>query len=132
MEQSTLKRISSHDLRNITMFDLLDHIDAMMQPYEAKQGETRDEKLDRWSRTLDEMPDVYAWFNHCFAVFDWLTDRCKELYGQSDSRYREARQRRDASERAASSAKLRYQGASREITLALGVADEAQMTRHRL
>lgn len=132
MERSTLKRISSHDLRNITMFDFLEHIDLMMAPYEAKDKESRDQKLDRWSRTLDEMPDVYAWFNHCFAVFDWLTDRCKELYGQSDSRYREARQRRDAAERAASSAKLRYQGASRQITLVLGVADEAQMSRHRV
>jgi hypothetical protein len=131
MEQSTPKRISTHELRNITMFDFLEHIESMMSPYEAKQGESKDQRMDRWSRTLDEMPDIYAWFNHCFAVFDWLTDRCKELYGQSDSRYREARQRRDAAEKAASSAKLRYQGASRQITIAIGVADEAQMSRHR-
>ena len=132
MNQPSLKRISSRDLQDITMFDLLGHIDQMLEPYASKQGETKDQQLDRWSRTLDEIPDVYAWFNHMFGIYDWLTDRCKELYGQSDSRYREARQRRDAAERAASSAKLRYQGASREITITIGVTDEAQMSRHRL
>lgn len=124
-------RLSLKDIQKLTMMDWLVHVDFVLSPYEAKEGEDEEARLARYDRILDEMPDIYAWFTQCRAVFDWLTDRNKELYGQSDMRYKEARQRRDSAKDAIESAKLRYQGASRSLTVILDKKDEQKFQTYR-
>lgn len=126
-----IKRLTVDQIRTLGMFDLLRHFDALMEPYQVRENETQDETRDRVSRTIDQGPDVYAWFGRIHAIFDWLTDRTKELEGAGSALYKEARQRRDAAEAARSDIKMRYQGASRLVTLWTGIEEEARMPKRR-
>lgn len=118
-------------LNSLDLFRLLDHFESLMAPYDRKADENKEEARERMSAIIAQLPDIYTWANTVWSYYDWLTDRFKELHGQSSLMYKEARQRRDATEKIASSIKLKYQGASREITIVLGDEEETRMPRSR-
>lgn len=123
--------IKYDQLNKLGLFELIDHFDKLLEPYKRNPGEDSSQAKERVSAIIAQLPDLYSWANTCWSYYDWLTDRQKELHGQSSLLYKEARQRRDAMEKIASSIKMKYQGASREITVALSEDEEGHMPRGR-
>jgi hypothetical protein len=125
------KRLTVNNARTLEYGDFIEALDATMEPYTPPDLETQKEKIDRLSRTIDEMPQVYRWFLQLHAYFDHWTDAQAHIEGGTRGiEYKMLRQRRDACEHAASAAKRIYEGASRLITV-IESFDETGMPRSR-
>jgi len=109
--------LTTTEARDLDHADLLARIDAMLAPYDPPQVETQGEKIARLSRTLDEMPAIYRWLLTLWSWCAHWTDAMAQQMGQRDARYQALRQRRDLLEKMAAAAKLRYEAASRIITV---------------
>lgn len=123
-------RLTLDEAKKLPMEDLIERVYGMIESYEAQPPETPDQLEQRISRTLDELPDVYGWINQLHAWFDHWADF---YYSQNKSglEYKSFREKRDMCEKAASSAKMRYEGASRRVTQLMRHEDEAKMPRGR-
>lgn len=128
-------RLTIDQARHLDFKDLLEAGYALLQPFEAPDMETPNDLDKRISKTLDELPDIYAWFNQLHAWFDHWADFYynKEASGAGPSslEYKTMRQKRDAMKQLASSAKLRYEGTSRRLTQIQSHEHEAGMPRTR-
>lgn len=111
--------------------DLLEQCDALVERFEKPaHPETKEEQLERLSTTLDEIPDIYRWFVTLESYFAHWADANADQYGPRSIEFKKMRQKRDAMENMAKAAKLRYEGASRLLTLEMGF-DESGMPRGR-
>ncbi len=124
-------KLTIAEARDLPFEDLIMRADEIIESYAPAQNESEPERIERLSRTVDEMPDIYRWFLTLHSFFDHWTDAYSDQFGNRDTRYKQMRERRDAMERAASAAKMRYQGSSRVITVILGHEDEGSMPRTR-
>lgn len=123
--------ISNQDVQHLEHEELLNRLEEMLAVYDSPSGpELHSDRHKRLSRTIDEIPEIYRWLIHLFSWADHWTDAMKEMNGQSDRRYKALRQRRDLLDKMASSAKMRYESASRQITL-ISAFDENGMPRSR-
>lgn len=117
--------------QELTFQDLVEECDALLEKYaKPDDPETKEEQLKRLERTLDEVPDLYRWFLTLESYFAHWADANMEQYGKTSMDFKKMRQKRDAMENAAKAAKLRYEGASRLLTLEMGF-DESGMPRGR-
>jgi hypothetical protein len=103
--------------KSMEFTDLVEEADRIVEHYAPPSIETEPERVQRLSKTLDELPDVYRWFLTLQSYFDHWTDAQGHITGLRSIEYKQLRQRRDAMERAANFAKRRYEGASRLLTL---------------
>lgn len=114
--------------------ELLETSAGLLEQYEAPGTtggiETQQEKVERLSRTIDEVPDLYTWFLTLESHFDHWTDAYKEQFGGQSAEYKGMRERRDAMEHMASAAKRRWEGASRIVTT-MSEFDPTGMPRSR-
>lgn len=123
--------LSVLEARDLPHGDLIERIDGILASYDVPMGvETQVERIERLSRTIDEMPELYRWFSQLWSWCDHWTDANMDMFGGKDHRYKKMRERRDLFEKIASSAKLRYEGASRAITL-MEAFDPSGMPRTR-
>lgn len=109
---------------SVTMYGLL-------VPYEAAEIETPAMLETRIGKTLDELPDIYAWMLQLHAYFDHWTEWHMNQYGQKSLEYKEYRIKRDLAENVARAAKLRYEGTSRRLTQIRDHEAETRMPRGR-
>lgn len=116
--------------RDLPFEDLIERADALIADYAPGETETQEEKIQRLSCTLDEMPEIYRWLLTLQSWFDHWTDAYADQFGQRSREYKQMRERRDAMERAAKAAKSRYEGASRVVTIVQGF-DPTGMPRGR-
>lgn len=113
-------RLTISNARSLDYEDLIAACDSLLDRYSPPQGvETEEEKSARLSRTIDEAPEIYRWFLSLFSHFSYWTDVEADINGGRSIDFKMMRNRRDAMENAAKAAKLRYEGASRVITLIL-------------
>jgi hypothetical protein len=131
MTQPARRRLTLHEARAMPFEELLVHTYEQLERYEAPEVETTDEREARIDRTLDECADLYGWFNQLWSYFDHWTDAQAQTFGLKTFEYKGMRQKRDMFEKAASSAKRRWEGASRMVTQASRHEDEASTPRHR-
>lgn len=124
-------RLTVDDARHMPYADLLEAGYSILAEFEAPELETPAELDRRISKTLDQLPDIYAWFRQCQSYFDHWTDFMMNQHGGKDLEYKSMRQRRDAMEQMASAAKLRYEGTSRRLTQIHGAQEESRMPRGR-
>jgi hypothetical protein len=118
MSRNTLTVARAKDL---AFQDLVEESFALLGPFEKPEGpESKEQQLERLSRTLDEIPDIYGWLLTLHSYFSHWTDAWGDQYGTRSSEFKMMRQKRDAMENAAKAAKLRYEGASRLLTLEMG------------
>lgn len=111
--------------------DLIERAFGMLEPYQPPEMETEMALEARISKTLDELPDIYAWFLQLHAYFDHWTDFYMDQYGGKNLDYKAMRQKRDAMEDVSKAAKLRYEATSRRLTQIQGHRDESRMPRGR-
>lgn len=104
---------------------------AMLEPFQPPEVETPAELDRRIAKTLDELPDYYAWFLQLHAYFDHWADFYMDQYGGKHLDYKAMREKRDAMADIASAAKLRYEGTSRRLTQIQGAEHESRMPRGR-
>lgn len=125
-----LVRLTPARAAELPMEDLIEQVETLFLPYSPTEGETGGQEHARLSRTLDEAPELYRWLLQCWSHFDHWTDAQAEMWGRGDNRYKAMRERRDLFEKQASAMKLRYEAASRLITLKASF-DESGMPRQR-
>lgn len=116
--------ISFADARDLPFEDLEERVEVMLSTYDKPDVETGEQKLERINRTIDEVPQIYRWLLQLHSWCDHWCDSMNEMFGIKDPRYKALRQRRDFFEKMASAAKMRYEGASRKITIELGFAPD--------
>lgn len=117
-------KLTIDEARHMDYQELVERADALIADYEAPGGnESGDEADARLGRTIDELPDLYRWFLTLHSYFIHWTDAHAEIYGGRSKEYKAMRNRRDAMENASRAAKLRYEGASRLITIRLNEAE---------
>lgn len=117
--------------QELSFQDLLEECDALVERFEKPEHpETREDQLKRLSSTLDEVPDIYRWFLTLESYFAHWADAYADQFTNKSIEFKKMRQKRDAMENAAKAAKLRYEGASRLLTLEMGF-DESGMPRGR-
>lgn len=128
------RKLTISTARDMSFEDLVQTADAILEQYaapaEGGKMEMQQEQLDRLSRTIDEMPDIYRWFLMLQSYFDHWTDAEGDMWGTRSIEFKMMRQRRDLMDRMASAAKRRYEGASRTITVIEGF-DESGLPRSR-
>jgi len=123
--------ITNEDARDLEHEALIERLEEQLAIYDQpSQPETQAERLERLSLTIEEMPEIYRWLQQLWSWGDHWADSLKDMFGGGDRRYKAMRQRRDLFEKMASSAKMRYESASRQITL-LTAFDETGMPRTR-
>lgn len=114
-------RLTVDEARRLPYKELVERVYGLLEPYEAPVEEMAAQREHRIGRTLDEVPDVHAWFLTLHAYFDHWTDIMAEQAGQRGIEFKLLREKRDLCDNAARAARLRYEGASRLVT---------QMMRH--
>lgn len=125
--------ITNAEARDLDHEELIERVNAVLAQYDAPEPgnpETEQEWLDRLSRTIEEMPEIYRWLLSLQSWMDHWSDAMKDMGGASATQYKRFRQRRDFFEKMASAAKQRYEAASRLITIKLGF-DEGGMPKSR-
>lgn len=105
--------------------------DALIEEYSPGEHETPVERQERITRTLDEVPEVYRWLLTLQSWYDHWTDAYGDQSGRGSRDYKKHRERRDAMERAAKAAKIRYDGASRLVTVLTGFDPTGMPTGRR-
>lgn len=118
------------ELRDLPHEDLLERLELIVGVYDKPQVETQGEKMLRISRTLDEAPEIHRYLLGLWSWLDHWTDAMAEMFGQKDKRYKALRERRDLLDKMASNMKMRYEAASRLITL-MESFDPTGMPRQR-
>lgn len=104
---------------------------ALLAEYDSPDDpENRMMRLARVSRTIEEMPAIYRWFLELRSRYDAMADETKEQFGQGHVSYKTCRQKRDLFENFARAARMRYEAASRLITVEQGF-DPEEMPTHR-
>lgn len=124
-------RLTLEHAKKLDFQELSDAAYAMLTPYEAKSEETPEELDRRISRTLDELPDIYAWLLQLHAYCDHWTEWAANQFNMKSLEYKGWRIKRDLMENVARAAKLRYEGTSRRLTQIKDHDDEARMPRGR-
>jgi hypothetical protein len=128
----TRRKLTLDAARTMDFDDLVSAAHAMIEPYEVDgEAETPEELDKRIDRTFDELPDVYGWLLQLESFFDHWTDFFANQYGLKSLEYKAMRQKRDAMERAAKAAKLRYDATSRRLTKMQSHERESQLPRSR-
>lgn len=123
--------ITNQEARDLDHEELLNRIEAMLDEYAPPTApEPPEQRVARLSRTIEEVPEIYRWLLQLWSWMDHWTDATNDMFGRTDRRYKALRQRRDLFEKMASAAKMRYESASRQITLMQGF-DETGMPRSR-
>lgn len=125
----TRNKLTIAKARDLAFQDLIEECDKLLEPYEKPDaGETKKLQLARLSLTLDEVPDLYRWFLTLESWFSHWADAHGDQYGPRSIEFKKMRQKRDAMENAAKAAKLRYEGASRLLTMEMGFAEDGMPT----
>jgi hypothetical protein len=124
-------RFTLDDAKNLDFEALNERAYALLHLYEADDMETPAQRESRINRTLDELPDIYAWFLSAHAYFDHWTEFYMNQFGSRSLEYKEYRVKRDLMESVAKAAKVRYDGASRRVTQLQRHDEEARMPRTR-
>lgn len=131
----TRERLTLDTAKDMPYDQLIQKAYDLLAVYEAPEAETPSELDRRISQTLDQLPDLYAWFNQLHAWFshwaDFYYNKEQSGCGPSSLEYKGMKNKRDAMEKLASSAKLRYEGTSRRLTQLMGRDEEARMPRGR-
>ena len=127
----TRQRLTLDAARHMSFDDLHQQAYGLLAPYEAKIPESADERDVRIGKTLDELPDIYAWLLQLHAYFDHWTEFMANQFNMKSLEYKEMRIKRDLMENCARAAKLRYDGASRRITQEQRHDEESRMPRGR-
>jgi hypothetical protein len=126
-----MSQLTIAEARDMPFEDLLSRADALIAKYsKPNDGETGGQRIQRLTMTLEECPDIYRWLQTLRSFFDHWTDAYADQFGMKSTHYKQMRERRDAMEYMASAAKMRYEAASREITVLQGF-DETGMPRSR-
>jgi hypothetical protein len=127
-------RLTIDQAREMPYLDLIQTGYGLLAAYEPPEIETPSQLEARISKSLDELPDLYAWFNQCHAYFAHWSDyyyTADSGFGPRSLEYKDMKNKRDAMEKLASSAKLRYEGTSRRLTQLMGRDEESRMPRGR-
>lgn len=125
-------RLTITDAKDMPYAELLDAAYDLVNQYAVpEEPETMDARVDRLERSLDELPDIYAWLLQLESWFDHWADLYAAQFNQRSLEYKQMRERRDAMAKAASAAKLRYEGASRVLTKIMNFEVENRMPRSR-
>lgn len=127
----TRARLTLDQARHMDFDSLSKAVYALLTPYEAIDVETPEELERRIGKTLDELPDIYAWILQLHAYFDHWTEFQADQFKRTSMEYKEYRIKRDLMENAAKAAKLRYEGTSRRLTQISSHQEEARMPRGR-
>ena len=114
---------------NVTEF--WDYVWNLADPFMAQSNETVDDLSERLTLSIDKLPDLYLWLLQVRSWYAVEADAVAELHGQRSLEARLARDRRDAAEDAAKAFKVRYEGASRRITILLAEREQAEMRSSR-
>lgn len=110
--------ITNAEARDLDHQELITRVDAILSQYDKpNEPETEQARVERLSRTIDEMPEIYRWLLGLQSWFDHWADAMKDQFNANSKEYKRNRQRRDFFEKAASAAKQRYEAASRLITI---------------
>lgn len=125
------RRLTIDQARHLPFEDLVREVYGLLEPFEAPEIETPDERDTRIGKTLDLVPDIYAWFLQLHAYFDHWTEWQANQLGQRALEYKDMRVKRDLMENAASAAKRRYEGASRRLTQERDHEEAASMRHGR-
>jgi hypothetical protein len=123
-------QLTLDDLQKMEHEHLLEKIEGVLADYDRPQLENQQQKMLRVGRTIDEMPEIYRWFMQLWSFCDHWTDELGRMFGTKAEQYKDMRQRRDLMEKAASTAKMRYESASRLVTLEMSF-DPTGMPRQR-
>ena len=125
-------RLSFDDCKTMPFEQLMKRVYDTLDHYAAPTGPETAAELDvRISKTLDELPDIYAWMLHLWSYFAHWTSGFEQTEGRSSDHYKDMIIRRDAMAKAASAAKLRYEATSRRLTQLLDAKEEAKLARGR-
>ena len=126
-------RLTLDDCKTMDFEVLMRQIYGVLDRYAAPEGrpETEEQLAARISLTLDELPDVYTWLRSLWSYFAHWTSGFEQIHGRNSDEYKDMIIRRDALEKAASAAKLRYDGTSRRLTQVLAAAEEAGLRHSR-
>ena len=126
------QRLTITDAKDLPFEKLLDSAYGLINDYAVPlEGEPTQIRIDRLERSLDELPDIYAWLLQLESWFDHWADMYASQFGFKSLEYKQMRERRDAMSKAASAAKLRYEGASRVLTKVMAFEVEPRMPRSR-
>lgn len=125
------QRLTLDQARHLDFDDLSKAAYGLLDPYEASDMETPGELDQRIGKTLDELPDIYAWLLQLHAYFDHWAEFNMNQYGAKNLDYKQMRIKRDLMENCAKAAKLRYEGTSRRLTQIKDHDDESRMPRGR-
>lgn len=114
-----MPRLTLDYLKKADFADVLKVCYEKLDEFAAKVPETDHERDARLNKTLDELPDWHAFFLEGKAWFSHWTDgyAADSGYGTRSPEYKAAKSRRDALDDVARAARLRYEGASRRITI---------------
>lgn len=127
----TRPRLTLDQARGMGFEELSATMYGLLAPYEAAEIETPAMLETRIGKTLDELPDIYAWMLQLHAYFDHWTEWHMNQYGQKSLEYKEYRIKRDLAENVARATKLRYEGTSRRLTQIRDHEAETRMPRGR-
>lgn len=125
------KKLTIARARDLPFEDLVEAADALVEEYGPTEPENAGQRLARLERTLDEVPEIYRWFLTLESYFDHWTDAYADQSGMRSRDYKRMRERRDAMERVAKAAKMRYDGASRLVTVLQGFDAHGTPTARR-
>lgn len=110
-------RLTILNVESLEFGVLVDVCESTLADYDKQEGENSSLWRARISRTIEEMPAVYRWFLTLHARYDHSTDGAAAQFGLKHPSYKQQRQRRDLLKDMASAAKMRYEAASRAITM---------------
>jgi hypothetical protein len=110
-------RLTLLTAKSLGFNDLVELCESTLADYDPADDENQLVWRARVGRTIEEMPAIYRWFLSLRAHFDNWTDGIGDQLGTRNIAYKEMRQRRDLMEDFAKAAKMRYEAASRVITL---------------
>lgn len=127
----TRQRLTLDTARSMDFDELSKTMYGLLAPYEATEIETQTQLEARIGKTLDELPDIYAWMLQLHAYFDHWTEWHANQYGLKSLEYKDFRIKRDLAEDVAKAAKLRYDGTSRRLTQLRDHESESRMPRSR-
>lgn len=125
------QRLTLDSARMMDFGELSERAYGLLIAYEAPGMETPTQLETRIGKTLDELPDIYAWLLQLHAYFDHWTEFFANQYGMKSPDYKDMRIKRDLAENVAKAAKLRYEGTSRRLTQISTHEAESRMPRGR-